>query len=225
MPFIVLEGLDGAGKSTQIKKIKELFENNGKEVEMLHFPRFDSPFFGEQIARFLRGEFGSASDVDPYLVAMLYAGDRKDAADMINSWLKCGKYVIADRYVCSNIAYQCAKIEDPDKRNILSKWILDFEFDYNSIPKPDINLFLDVPFGFTRDKLTTQRQGEDRDYLKGASDIHEASLSLQEKVRKVYLDQANMGLLSVVDCSDKLGNMLPPDQIFELIKKEISKLF
>jgi dTMP kinase len=221
MPFIVLEGLDGAGKSTQIKKIRELIESNGREVEMLHFPRFDSPFYGELIARFLRGEFGSASEVDPYLVALLYAGDRKDAAEMIASWLSSGKYVIADRYVCSNIAYQCAKIDDPEKRERLTRWILDLEFTYNSIPRPDINLFLDVPFGFTRDKLTSQRQGEDREYLKGATDIHEASLTLQERVREVYIYQAHEELLSIVDCSDNNGNMLSPEDIFERIKTKI----
>ena len=116
MPFIVLEGLDGAGKSTQIKKIKELLEASGKQVEMLHFPRFDSPFFGELIARFLRGEFGSAAEVDPYLVALLYAGDRKDAAVMINGWLNEGRYVIADRYVTSNFIHQASKIDDKKEK-------------------------------------------------------------------------------------------------------------
>ena len=224
MPFIVLEGLDGAGKSTQIKKIKELLESAGKQVEMLHFPRFDSPFFGELIARFLRGEFGSAAEVDPYLVALLYAGDRKDAAVMINSWLEEGKYVIAERYVCSNIADQCAKIDCSEKRSELSKWILDLEFDYNAIPKPDLNLFLDVPFKFTRDKLTSQRQGDDRDYLKGAEDIHEASLTLQERVREVYIEQARNELLAIVDCSDNDGNMLNPEAIFEKIRLQIEHL-
>ena len=222
--LVVLEGLDGAGKSTQIKKIKELLESAGKQVEMLHFPRFDSPFFGELIARFLRGEFGSAAEVDPYLVALLYAGDRKDAAVMINGWLNEGRYVIADRYVCSNIAYQCAKIECPEKRNELAKWILDLEFDYNSIPKPDLNLFLDVPFKFTRDKLTSQRQGDDRDYLKGAADIHEASLTLQERVREVYIEQAQRELLTIVDCSNSEGDMLDPESIFEKIELQIKHL-
>ena len=97
--FIVLEGLDGAGKSTQIRKLRDMFSVQGIESEYIHFPRFDAPVYGELIARFLRGELGGVEQVDPYLVALLYAGDRNDAAAMIRGWLDEGKAVIADRYV------------------------------------------------------------------------------------------------------------------------------
>ena len=71
--FIVLEGLDGAGKSTQIRMLKELFARRGVACRYLHFPRFDAPVFGDLIARFLRGELGTVEAVDPYLVALLFA--------------------------------------------------------------------------------------------------------------------------------------------------------
>lgn len=188
--FIVLEGLDGAGKSTQIRMLREFFLARGIGSEYLHFPRFDSPVYGDLIARFLRGEFGTADQVDPYLVALLYAGDRNDAAPMIRGWLDAGKVVIADRYVFSNIGYQCAKIADAAARDRLRRWILDLEYGYYGIPRPDVSLFLDVPFAFTERKLTEQREGDDRSYLNGARDIHEASLSLQQAVRSVYMETA-----------------------------------
>ena len=92
--FIVLEGVDGSGKSTQIANLQRMFAEQGIPTEYLHFPRFDAPYFGDLIARFLRGELGSIEQVDPYIVAMLYAGDRRDAAAMIRGWMEEGKVVI-----------------------------------------------------------------------------------------------------------------------------------
>lgn len=223
--FIVLEGLDGAGKSTQIKMLREWFLARGVESEYLHFPRFDAPIYGDLVARFLRGEFGSAAEVNPYLVALLYAGDRADAAKMVQGWIDEGKVVIADRYLYSNIGYQCAKIEDETERTKLRQWIFDLEYNYHKIPRPDLSLFLDVPFAFTERKLTEQREGDDRNYLNGGKDIHEASLSLQQAVRRVYLETAAADKdLQVVDCSDAEGGMATPEVIFSRIEQALTQI-
>lgn len=223
MPLIVLEGLDGAGKSTQIKLLKELLERRGLEYEYMHFPRFESPVYGELIARFLRGELGDIDSVDPYIVALLFAGDRADAAEKISKWLTEGKYVILDRYVASNVAYQCAKLADTEKQDELMRWILDLEYSRNGIPQPDIALFLDVPFEFTRRNLSSKRDGDDRSYLKGAEDIHEASLGFQEKVHDMYLRVAGCedGNLRVVNCSDDNGCMGTAEETFAKIEREL----
>jgi dTMP kinase len=224
MKLFVVEGLDGAGKTTQIRLLKQYLSGKGYSCEYLHFPRTDAPYFGELIARFLRGEFGSLSEVDPWLVAMLYAGDRKDASELISGWLRKGIIVLLDRYTYSNIAYQCAKIDDAGERDNLMNWILDLEFRHFGIPVPDLNIFLDVPFSFTEKKLLSSRTGKDRDYLNGTRDIHEESLALQKKVREIYLHVATIdNHLCIVNCSNVHGNMLPPEKIFELIIKIISK--
>ena len=217
--FIVLEGVDGSGKSTQIAKLREMFAQKGIESEYLHFPRFDAPYFGDMIARFLRGELGSIEQVDPYVVALLYAGDRKDAATMIRQWLAEGKVVICDRYVYSNIGYQCTKVADVAEREKLREWILSLEYDYFAIPRPDVSLFLDVPFAFTERKLLQDvREGDDRAYLNGKKDIHEQSMDLQRAVRQVYLDAAECDdNMYVVDCSHE-GEMASPEAIFEKIR-------
>lgn len=225
--FIVIEGLDGAGKSTQVALMRRMFEEKyAKSVEYLHFPRFDAPVYGDLVARFLRGELGALDQVNPYLVALIYAGDRQEAASLIRSWLDARRVVIVDRYVYSNIAYQCAKLASgSEERTALKQWILDLEYQHNDIPKPDLSLFLDVPFAFTEKKLTEQRQGDDRDYLGGKQDIHEASLDLQQRVREVYLSCAQDDPdFRVIGCGDPTtGNMLPPDAIFNKIADEISR--
>ena len=219
MKFFVIEGVDGAGKSTQLKLLRDFFSEKGYECDYLHCPRTEAPYFGELIARFLRGEFGTINEVDPYLVAMLYAGDRKDASEMIRNWLNEGKVVLLDRYTYSNIAYQCAKLKKTDEQEKLMQWILKLEFDHFSIPRPDLNIFLDVPFAFTEKKLSGTRTGEDRSYLNGSRDIHEESLDFQKEVRDLYLrvSQADYRL-AVVNCSGSGENMLPPDEIFKLVR-------
>lgn len=223
--FIVLEGLDGAGKSTQIKLLRQMMEQAGMECEYLHFPRFDAPVYGDMIARFLRGEFGSVEQVNPYLVALLYAGDRADAAKQIRAWMADGKCVIVDRYVYSNVGYQCAKVESAEERERLREWILRTEYEEFGIPRPTLSLFLDVPFGFTEAKLTAQREGADRDYLGGAQDIHEKSLELQRRVREVYLEAARREEdFEVVDCSTAEGTMASPEEIFARVAEHIKPL-
>jgi len=223
--FIVLEGLDGAGKSTQIGKLRDFFAERGIRSEYIHFPRFDAPIYGELIARFLRGELGSVDQVDPYVVALLFAGDRAAAAPQIREWLAAGSVVILDRYVYSNVGYQCAKLSDLHARAELSRWILDLEFGHNNLPRPDVSLFLDVPFAFTERKLSEVRAGDDRSYLQGGQDIHEGSLSLQRNVRNVYLAAAAADpTLRVVDCSNEEGTMADPDTIFERIRNEITPI-
>jgi dTMP kinase len=213
MKLFVIEGVDGSGKSTQLNLLREFLSGEGYKCEYLHFPRTDSPFFGELIARFLRGEFGSLNEVNPYLVAMLYAGDRNDAAGTIRNWLNDNKIVLLDRYTYSNIAYQCAKLDSAVDQNRLMNWILKLEFEHFGIPVPDLNIFLDVPFSFTERKLLSKRTGSDRNYLNGTSDIHEESLDFQRKVRDIYLRVASTGNnMTVINCS-RGGSMLPARQI------------
>jgi dTMP kinase len=220
MKLFVIEGVDGAGKSTQIKLLRDFFSKKGYNCEYLHFPRTEAPYFGELIARFLRGEFGSISEVDPYIVAMLYAGDRKDASSVIINWLEEGKIVLLDRYTYSNIAYQCAKLLEILAQDELMRWILSLEFNHFAIPQPALNIFLDVPFEFTEKKLLSTRTGDDRTYLNGTRDIHEESLVFQKKVRDIYLKVAKSDdRLAVVNCSDTNGAMLAPDEIFKRIVK------
>ncbi len=223
--LIVLEGLDGAGKSTQIKLLREMLTQKGIESEYLHFPRFDAPLYGDLIARFLRGELGGVDEVNPYLVALLYAGDRADAATMLNGWMESGKVVILDRYVYSNVSYQCGKLEGKEAREELSKWILDLEYNHFAIPRPDISFFLDVPFEFTKRKLEEQRDGDDRDYLKGKKDIHESSLDLQQSVREVYLSASESDTkLQIINCVADSGEMETPQNIFSKIWSNVEPL-
>lgn len=221
--LIVIEGLDGAGKSTQVKRLKEYIVSKGKELKYLHFPRYDSSLYGEMIARFLRGDYGNINQVHPQLVALLFAEDRRAASEEIKQWLEAGCCVLLDRYVYSNIAYQCSKIKDSREAGELMEWIFNTEYNVFGIPRPDVNLFLDVPIGFVDKKLKESRSGDDdRDYLNGKADIHEADIRFQIGVREFYLKQCERDAKFIrIDCSDNCGEMLPPEEIFKKIEKRI----
>lgn len=226
MAIVVIEGLDGAGKSTQIDLLSKYINSKGIATMFMHFPRVEVPFFGELIAKFLRGDLGKIDQVDPYVVALLYATDRLDAAKVINSWSDEGKIVLLDRYVYSNIAFQCAKQHSKVGREELRKWIFELEFERFAIPKPTLNIFLDVPFEFTRRKLTETRTGDSRNYLKGKSDIHEADLNFQQSVREVYIEQQQFDAnFKVIDCSTNNGQMLAANiihkKIVELVESSL----
>jgi len=222
MRFVVIEGLDGSGKSTQLKLLHKHLEEQSIPFRYIHFPRLEEGVYGKLVARFLRGEMGAIDRVDPYLVALIYAGDRADAAGMIRGWISEGYLVIADRYVYSNIAFQCAKVADREERDRLRDWILDFEFRYHALPRPDVNLFLNVPQSFTREQLFGHRKGEDRAYLKGERDIHENDLDFQEKVRQNYLSlRDHVDDLVLIRCEDEEGSMRDPSDISEIILNQL----
>lgn len=224
MGFIVIEGLDGSGKSTQIQFIEEYFRRENIKTRFIHFPRTDSVIWGELISRFLRGELGAINTVNPYLIALIYAGDRKEFAQEILQWMKEGNIVIADRYLYSNIAFQCAKISNKDEKEKLAKWIKYLEYEYYKIPLPDLNLFLNVPFQFTRQSLSKRRSGNDRDYLDGSTDIHEADLEFQKQVRDAYLWQVEENEdFEMIDCAGKDGEMLSPFEVSHRIIDKILK--
>ena len=222
--LIVLEGLDGAGKSTQVKRLADYLRQECGSLDFIHFPRYEAPVYGDLIGRFLRGAFGHIDQVHPQLVALLYAEDRHGAAPAIRKTLEGGGTVLMDRYVYSNIAYQCAKLEDPGERNRLRNWILETEFGVFGEPEPDLNLFLDVPIDFVAQRLAAGRNGHDRDYLAGGQDIHEADIRFQVRVREEYLRLcAGDAHLRRIDCAGADGAMASPDVVFDRVRAVVDE--
>lgn len=219
MSLVVIEGLDGSGKSSQVKLIKKYLKENNIKYKYVHFPQLEDNIFGEQIARFLRGELGDIDQVDPYIVALLYAEDRNFTKTKIYHWLNDGYVVLLDRYVNSNIAFQCAKTQDKEK---LKEWILELEYDNFKLPKPDREIFLNVPVHFIERNLNKERKGDDRDYLNGKEDIHESSIEFQKQVREMYLELCeSQDNLKKIECCDNEGDMPEKEVVFSKIMAEL----
>jgi len=218
--LICLEGLDGSGKSTQVELVKKYLQANSLKYEFFHFPMYGNNEFSEVIAKFLRGEFGGIDDVNPYFVANIYAMDRYLFLPELERAIEENDVVLLDRYVFSNLAYQGAKLEG-EKSGIIKNWIHQFEFGFLKLPYPNLNIFFDVPMEVVKSRLENKREGNDRDYLKGKQDIHEADLDFQARVRDNYLGLVGATNYKILSCASQVGGgwfVFPPDEIFNLYK-------
>lgn len=223
--FIVIEGLDGSGKSTQLELLESHLTKEKIPFRQIHFPRLGHEPYGALVAEFLRGDFGNLEMVHPKLVALLYAGDRHDFSDTISKWLAEGNLVVADRYVYSNIAFQCAKCADPIEKQNLKNWILDFEYVHHKIPKPDVSLFLDVSIHVASKAMEEDSNRDTREYLTGSQDIHEADVGFQSRVHQEYLDlTAQEPAFYRLQCVDDAGHRLTPYNTHLSIIRKLQEL-
>ncbi len=144
MKLIVVEGVDASGKETQTKLLCSYLEQTGKKVIRLSFPNYQSPS-SALVKMYLGGEFGTDPDaVNPYAAAMFYAVDRY--ASYKTTWEKYqgDEYIVADRYVTSNVIYQAAKLTDEKAKADFIDWLNDLEYNKLGLPKPDKVFFLNM---------------------------------------------------------------------------------
>lgn len=184
--FIVIDGTDGSGKTTQLAILKEKLISEGFEVEVADFPQYNSKSAG-LVEEYLSGKYGQANEVDSYKASIFYAVDRYDASFKIKRWLKEGKIVISNRYTSASMGHQGCKIDNPLERKVFFNWLYDLEYKIYEIPKPDLSIILHVDSAIAQ-KLVKERSRED---WKGKTkDIHEENLNHLEKAEKVYLEIA-----------------------------------
>lgn len=209
--LIVLEGNDGAGKSSQVTEICEYLDDLGLTWKFVHFPMYGANMFADIISKFLRGDLGNIDDVDPLFLANIYGMDRYKYKKELVKHLDEYDFVILDRYVFSNMAFQGAKYSDEIKRQGIVKWIDDFEFKFLQLPYPDVIIYFDLPIDIIRDRINKRDSEEERDYLNGKKDVHEADLQFQSRVRKIYLGLDSFKNYNIIRCVDNGVELTPLD--------------
>ncbi len=182
--FIVIDGSDGAGKKTQSDFLIAKLKDMGREIGYYDFPQYDKSIFGQMVGRYLNGEFGEADEVSPYLSSMLYAGDRWSASQDMKADLDAGKIIISNRYTQSNMAFQGAKISDPAQKKKFMEWLKKLEFEVYSIPKPDLVIYLYMPYKISQALVDKK---DERNYTKMKRDIHEKNADFLQRVENQYL--------------------------------------
>ena len=215
--LIVIEGIDGSGKSTQARELfNELF-NQGRNVRLVSFPNYQSKT-GELVAMYLNGDFGKdAEGVNPYAASTFYAIDRYVSFN--TGWKEfyneSDSIVIASRYATSNVIHQLAKL-DREEWPAFYEWLAKFEYEQLGIPKPDMVVYLDVKPEISK-KLIQKRSEETGQ----SQDIHEKNSAYMEKCYKVGEIYSHELQWKIVKCYEN-DELLPFDDIKAKILEEVT---
>lgn len=217
--LIAIEGIDGAGKGTQCKHLVDRLTAAGVRTAGLQFPRYSETTFGAAIGDFLNGRFGSLDQVHPQLAAVLYAGDRFESKQVLQQAMDTHEVVVLDRFTGSNLAHQSAKLQGEERAELL-KWIDHVEHVVFGLPRPDLNILIDISSNWSRELVSRK---EARDYTDNEADIQEANLPYLEKVRACYVTVAEQrDDWQVVESLNEAGELRSVrdinDEVFELIK-------
>jgi dTMP kinase len=198
-PFIVLEGIDGAGTTTQLNALREHFRRISRRAFFTHEPS-DGPV-GMLIRLALQGRLVGGgfelhdpgdparpptADFDRTALALLFAADRADhVATQVRPNLDAGRIVVCDRYLLSTLAYQGQSCD--------FEWLLEIN---RPAVSPDLTLFLDVPPSAAEERMRGSRWKKE---------LFE-TLEEQQRIRAHYFryierNIAQVGLVEIIDAS------------------------
>lgn len=211
--LIALEGIDGSGKRTQLDLLALELHARGLATLRVSFPRYESSF-GKLVARYLNGEFGPLEKVDPHLSALLYAGDRLEAKTEIESALAAGKFVLADRYIGSNLAHQSERVPSEGRDEFLA-WLKHLEYDLYRLPVEDLVVYLRVP-AVEAHRLVGMKSA--RAYTSLRRDIQEADVSHLEQTSLIYDRLATEPNWARIECTNAVSGVLySPEEIHRAV--------
>ena len=204
--FIAIEGIDGSGKSSQIKLLKENFEKEGYKVYTTFEPT-DS-----EIGKMIRNIFSNKMEADHKTIAALFVADRLhhilNTQDGILKKLAEGYTVITDRYYFSSYAYHSVHVD--------MDWVIASNSQSAQLLKPDLNIYIDIDPEISMKRINAGRE---------STELYETLENLQ-KVRAKYLEVfeklKNIEKILFID-----GNMpteIISRNIWENTKKIIGKL-
>lgn len=217
--LVVIEGLDGSGKSTQVEKLKTRLLEEHVALKQIKLPDYQDPS-STLVRMYLGGDFGShPEDVNVYAASSFYAVDR--FASYKRHWkeeYEKGMVILADRYTTSNAVHQTVKLPKAQWEDYLS-WLSDYEYNKMGIPKPDLVIFLDMPVDISQQLMSARYGGEEQ-----KKDVHEADVPYLKSCHEAALFAAEKLGWKVVPCSDgkqpySIENI--HEAIYKIVKDEI----
>lgn len=201
--MIVLEGVDGVGKSTAAALVAERLTQRGCDVAFHDFPEYDDPAFGALTHAVLDGSLRIEGPLKGRAIATLFAGNRAATAGRLRSEQEAGRTLLCDRYHLANAAYQGAQATDPDERDAIMRWVLEVELEVLGVLRPDVSVWLRLPLDL--------RPPRGRDH-----DVFERDYAFQQRVHDAYARLAELGEITAVDLAPG-GALLPPDDVADAV--------
>ena len=195
--LIVIEGLDGCGKTTQVSLLPEKLKELGFDSKMISFPDYSDPS-STLVRMYLGGEFGDKPDaVNGYAASLFYAVDRyasykRHWSDYYNN----GGIVVSGRYVESNAYHQMSKLPESEWEKYLD-WLYETEYEKTAIPRPDAVIFLDMPVEVSTKMVESRYSGDE-----SKKDMHEKDRSYLLACRKAASFAAKKCGWNVINCAD-----------------------
>ena len=217
--LIVLEGIDGSGKSSQYRRLCARMENDGIDYNHIVFPRYDKDS-SALIRMYLNGEFGEKpSDVSAYATSTFYAVDR--FASYRSDWGKIyenGGIIISDRYTTSNAVHQGSKLDNSQLPEFFD-WLADLEYVKMGLPRPDLVIYLDVDI-----ETSLRRMAKRQESTSTTADIHEKDVAYLSRCLEVAgIACEHFGWMRIPYMKDGLEREVDEKnaQIYEIVKNYI----
>lgn len=210
--IIVIEGVNDSGKETQSKLLAKTLKEEGYKVVEFSFPMYKSPT-GKIFKNCVLGKDGNGyfeegyENLDPYVVCLYTAADRKYHKEKIEKYLKNDYIVILNRYTSSNMAHQGSRYSDSEERFYMYQWIDKLEYWLLKLPKPDCTILLKVPAKYLNqlsEKQVTFNFQED--------------IFNQDSVLKAYIELSELYNWDSIDCVSN-NKMKSVEEIHEEIMK------
>lgn len=215
--LIIIEGLDGSGKSTQIEILRKKAQQAGKQVRQVKFPNYaeDSSAL---VRAYLAGELGSLHEINAYAASVLYSVDRYATFRRhMKEDYDNGCIFLLDRYTTANMYHQTTKLPKEEWDSFLD-WLEDLEYGKMGLPKPDLVLYLDMKPQTAKKLMENRYHGDE-----SKKDLHEADFSYLLSCRDAALYAAQRCGWEVLSCCDG-ESPLPIDTISQMIWQKVEPL-
>ena len=215
--LVVLDGLDGCGKSTQLELVTGYLQARGVNCRSISFPNYDT-LSGQLVQCYLDGMIKCEGKNGAYSASSIYAVDRY--VSYVTDWkdfYENGGFVITGRYTTSNAIYQLSKMPQEEYDAFLA-WLFDFEYNKLGLPEPDKVIFLDMPVEVSQKLLDKRYNGN-----QSKKDIHERNLAFMQKCRESAMYAAYSYGWNIINCAYD-GYPLPIEDVYTEICTQLDKM-